>query len=495
MSTRPPIEGDGVRVNFFNFLLRTPGEVAPPLRVSIPDTIVFEHNCPRSWFYYDVENKEIRKRAGRDLQAGTILAEFGTSTPGLASGSGTSTSISTVATFTYLRHEDGLREPAVTTLYLTKEGLEKLLITTSVVKLEGILQKHFLPIELNECVIQATWGAKLCIIRRRMNHRTITDRPRLLSEKHCTFDGPDHLSIEVSTAKDTVGDITSITERIVEHVARTARMKPVSMILYFKLDQQRKPRLLWCSSLRFDKHPYHLPPACVFVSPELEGPDTTADDAALDDMAIAQTKLERRSRPGSPTSHDAGGSHSPSLINTAFHASNASTAHHTSSSVGGGVMLPPEAVLKIERISEQWHTFHDETDIEANLIHEQRLNAKQIVDDALYAVLAVSVSEGSGGVGGATAVRLPPELAHLLGGEARLVSLTHSIGLVESGISDMGPTSPTHLSTATAPPVAVMMTMAQEWLDKHFALRMASLLDRAATQVQWVALQAVLPLL
>ncbi|CUG36682.1 Hypothetical protein, putative [Bodo saltans] len=492
MSTRPPIEGDGVRVNFFNFLLRTPGEVAPPLRVSIPDTIVFEHNCPRSWFYYDVENKEIRKRAGRDLQAGTILAEFGTSTPGVSSGSGASTSITTVATFTYLRHEDGSNEPAVTTLYLTKEGLEKLLITTSVVKLEGILQKHFLPIELNECVIQATWGAKLCLIRRRMNHRTITDRPRLLSEKHCTFDGPDHLSIEVSTAKDTVGDITHITERIVEHVARTARMKPVSMMLYFKLDQQRKPRLLWCSSLRFDKHPYTLPPACVFVSPELESPDTTADDTALDDMAIAQSKLERRSRPGSPTHADGGGgSQSPSLMSTAYHTSSSTATTHYNGTVGGGVILPPEAMLKVERISEQWHTFHDETDIEANLIQEQRLNAKQIVDDALYAVLAGS----EGGGGGPTAIRLPPELSHLLGGEARLLSLTHSIGLVESGSSDMGPNSTTHVSIATAPPVAVMMTMAQEWLDKHFAHRMASLLDRAATQVQWVALQAVLPLL
>lgn len=479
-----------MRVNFFNFLLRTPGEVAPPLRVAIPDTIVFEHNCPRSWFYYDVENKEIRKRAGRDLQAGTILAEFGTPTVGLPSGSGVATSISTVATFTYLRHEDGEHDAAVTTLYLTKESLEKLLITTSVVKLEGILQKHFLPIELNECVVQATWGAKLCIIRRRMNHRTITERPRLLSEKHCTFDGPDHLSIEVATAKDTVGDITHITERIVEHVARTARMKPVSMMLYFKLDQQRKPRLLWCSSLRFDKHPYSLPPACVFVCPELEGHDTSADDMALNDMDAAQSKLERRSRPASPTH----GSTAPSMMGTSYHSSalGSGATGGAGNGVGGGCVLPPEAVLSIERISEQWHTYHDESDVEAGLIQEQRMNAKQIVDDALYAVLE---APDGGAPSGQTAVRLPSELAHLLGGETRLSSLTHCIGLVPAGSADVGPSGTTHVSAPSAPPVAVMMTMAQEWLDRHYAQRMACLLDRAATQVQWVALQAVLPLL
>lgn len=503
MSSRPPIEGDGIRVNYFNFLMRTPGEVAPPLQVSIPDTIVFEHNCPRSWFYYDVENREIRKRAGRDLQAGTILAEFG----------GHQSPISTIATFTYLNHQveahhsssgasgnagaehhhhhgdpNAVPEPTVTVLYLTKAALERLLVSSSNVKLEGLLQKHVMPCETNECIMQAVWGPKVCVVRRRMNRRSLTDRPRLLSEKHCTFDGPDHLSIEVSTAKDTVLEVTELCERMVGHVGRAVRMRPINMMLYFKLDAQRRPRLLWCSSLRLEGHRIPGPISSNFLSPELEGDSAMeGDEDLLGECAEAQGKLEKAIR-------QQGTSSSPARMrDSAVSAGRSFTIMEdllqTAAADTSALKLPPQADAILSRMVLQWHEVQEGDAYRK--VQQQQATARQMVEDALYAAMSTR-QEALEPID--CVIRFPADLASYLGGESAVQELAKSTGLIVTRNGDlMSPAA--RPSNPSTPPLMIVLSMANEWIDRHFAAKLKVLLEASLAQLQWNAVTALLPTL
>ena len=71
------LEGEGLLPLFYDHLSKIDRSHEQRLRgVSLPDTVVYEHNFPRAWYGWDRETQEIIKRPGRDLDARTIFAEF-----------------------------------------------------------------------------------------------------------------------------------------------------------------------------------------------------------------------------------------------------------------------------------------------------------------------------------------------------------------------------------------------------------------------------------
>jgi hypothetical protein len=466
MTTRHPVEGDGCRVNIFSLLMRMPGE-GHGLRCPIPDTVVFERNCPRSWFFYDNDSKEVRRRAGRDLQATTIIAEFSRTAPGH----------DVCATLTYVNKavESDTGDPVVSVLYLTPEELSTLLTTSSPsVKQEAVLQKYVTPAEKNECVIQVSWGPRMCVVRRRMNRRQLTDKPKVSAEKHVTFDGPDRYSLEVSTAKDTVNDITLLCGAIVEHLLRSSRLHVASMTLYFKLDAAGRPRLLWCSSIRMDGHWFQGSANIKFLSTQLEGTHGQDDTDSLVLANKLQERLERAMLAAAPAI-------SPSR----------------KGSPGSRPQSPPSAVpsLSLERsgdgtpslprvmaaLASSWFTVTEEVEEEHRVLREREAAARVLVEDALYA----AVSHFQGPDPGDYVVRLPMELGQCLGDDkaqsaTQVAKLMHAIGLQESATGELViPAAGPGRDCDLVPPVGSMGSIASKWLDQHFAARLQKILNKA----------------
>ena len=472
MATRHPVEGDGCRINLFALLMRLPGE-GLGLKCPIPETIVFERNCPRSWFFYDHDSKEVRRRAGRDLQATTIIAEF----------SRTSSGQEVCATLTYVNKEVEAEsgDPVVSVLYLTPTELASLLTTSSPsLKQEAVLQKYVPPVEKNECVIQATWGPRVCVVRRRMNRRQLSDKPKILAEKYVTFDGPDRYSLEVSTAKDTVNDITLQCGMIVEHLLRSYRLRVVSTTLYFKLDLAGRPRLLWCSSMRLDGHRFHTSANVKFLSTQLEGKFAGDDVDDLANVNRMQERLERAmiTAPPSPTRRV----HSPSSGSRP----QSPAAVIPSLTFGDKRSRPGEEAASpvlnaVNALAAGWHTVTDEVEEEYKSLQDGEASARLVVEDALYA----AVTHFQGPDPSDYVLRLPMELGHYLGdGKAQSSSqvrqLVHALGVQaapggELVIPAPGPSRDGDL----IPPVGSMGSIASEWLDKHFAHRYQALLSKA----------------
>lgn len=40
----------------------------------LPDTIIYEHNYPRSWLYFDGKSQELKRHTGKDLDTKSIAA-------------------------------------------------------------------------------------------------------------------------------------------------------------------------------------------------------------------------------------------------------------------------------------------------------------------------------------------------------------------------------------------------------------------------------------
>jgi hypothetical protein len=70
-----PLEGDGI-VNLYFYLWQKNNELKSCPLVQIPQTILFEHNFPRGWYYYDPKQQELKQRTGMDLDTKKIIAEF-----------------------------------------------------------------------------------------------------------------------------------------------------------------------------------------------------------------------------------------------------------------------------------------------------------------------------------------------------------------------------------------------------------------------------------
>eukprot|EP00760_Papus_ankaliazontas_P003918 PhM_4_TR11664/c0_g1_i1/m.64158 len=256
------LEGDGVLTGFYNHLWKRNKDFQS-CKVMIPDTIVYDHNFPRSWFTYDKKQKNIEKRQGRDLDPSSINEAFSKSKD---------PDVGILASYLY-SYEDAVTGETITSVeFFNERGL--LEFVNRKIKREGILQKFVIPKGHNNSVIQAIWSPRVCLVQRRMNVNPIKDK--LLTERDpyscaVTYEGPTHFSEESTCAIRTTAQIEDICLDIVSHFHNTEHKNITRMVVYFKVDHNDKLWLLWCGSLRVadrqtqSQMPVNLSP--IFTSP------------------------------------------------------------------------------------------------------------------------------------------------------------------------------------------------------------------------------------
>mmetsp|Transcript_4841 Transcript_4841/g.8793 ORF Transcript_4841/g.8793 Transcript_4841/m.8793 type:complete len:542 (-) Transcript_4841:376-2001(-) len=259
-----PLEGDGLLVNFYNHMWKKNKDFQSCPGVRCPDTIVYDHNFPRGWYTYDQKNKEMKKKQGKELDTSSIYTAF-------SKAPDANVDIVAAYLWSYEQEKNGHTEAITSVEFFTKDDLTDFLNNRKT-KREGILQRFLVPKGLNNSLIQAVWSPRVCIVQRKTNRYSISDRSYSAYERAVTYEGPSHYTEDGICAPKTTAQIKSICSNICQHFTNTEHKNITRMVLYFKVDKNDLVWLLWCGSVRISDRqhqsqmPLNLSP--IFTSPD-----------------------------------------------------------------------------------------------------------------------------------------------------------------------------------------------------------------------------------
>lgn len=240
-----PMEGDGIVLEFYNFLTkRNPKTMKPCRDIFVPDTVVFERNFPRGWYTTDVKAREVMRKQGRELDASTIESGFKEDVPDTCP---------MVATYLNTREEvlDGRTVTQTTVEVFNKDTIGAFLSRKD--KQEGILQKFVMPKGYHNSVIKAVWSPRVCMVQRRTNKFSVFDKKRAENDPFSaavTYEGPSYLSEEGTMSGNVAKEVKKLCGHMVQHFYYTEHKFITRMVVYFKADQRSRIWFLWCGSLR-----------------------------------------------------------------------------------------------------------------------------------------------------------------------------------------------------------------------------------------------------
>ncbi|CCW61764.1 unnamed protein product [Phytomonas sp. EM1] len=279
-SRHHPIEDDGLCHLLYQYLQRSLKGCEQKLSsIYLPETIVFEHNFPRVWYYYDKDSEAISKRPSRMLDVQSMFRFFGVPIK----------NIDVVAQFFYATVPIGeawdailsrrAKEQNSTLLsqgltyveFFTVEGLKDFLLQQHR-KPDGVLQRFVLPkgdgSSRKNNQIQVFWSPLMTSVYRRTNYHRLDDRMVPIPARLSTYDGPAYYSYESMVADDTKVCLTGLCEDIVRHFYQVEKKQITRMVLYFKIDDNNRVWLLWCSSVRVEPDSFN--PSTLRVPPLLD---------------------------------------------------------------------------------------------------------------------------------------------------------------------------------------------------------------------------------
>jgi hypothetical protein len=236
----------------------------------IPDTIVWENNIPKGWYYFDrkeghvlrrkVETKAIQQAFLRDAQyADDVVA---------------------VLYCTDTSSERG--EPAILYQFITAASLEGFLFENGRGKGTAILQQFTQSLHAahNDC-IEAVWSPSLFHVNRRQNIHEIADDRVDINDRCITFEGKTHFSKLVQCTSRLRDQVRTACEAFVRHFNDTDTKHVVSrLVLRFKMNGSSELVLLHCVSVRIMRAAMPQP---IFtkaggVTPALGDPSKAAAD-------------------------------------------------------------------------------------------------------------------------------------------------------------------------------------------------------------------------
>ncbi|AAZ11729.1 uncharacterized protein TEOVI_000543400 [Trypanosoma equiperdum] len=245
-----PLEGDGLRPQLYLHLWKkNKGSESRLKNVRLPDTVVYEHNFPRAWYTYDAEAREINKHPGKMLDAQSIYQHFSRPTAGYEI-------VAQFLTTCPVDDPESLTPNGELISYseiFTAETLREFLFNKSR-KPDGILQKFVPPkgetTMRRNAQLQVSWSPLMAVVYKRTNKYRLDDHRVPVHMRAATFDGDNHLSELSLVADETKGRLDLLCREVVDHVYFTDRKLITRMVLHFRIDDDNRPWLLWCSSLR-----------------------------------------------------------------------------------------------------------------------------------------------------------------------------------------------------------------------------------------------------
>lgn len=138
----------------------------------------------------------------------------------------------------------------------------------------GIVQRFVLPKGGKNTVIKAAWSPSMCLVERRVNVHGVTDKRVPMGDRLVTFEGPEHLSESMPLAPAALlgRKVQFLCNSVAQHVLEVTQghCRIASMVLHFKVDEDNKLWLLFCSSLRLAGRASGLACNSINLSPNFE---------------------------------------------------------------------------------------------------------------------------------------------------------------------------------------------------------------------------------
>ena len=138
----------------------------------------------------------------------------------------------------------------------------------------GIVQRFVLPKGGKNTVVKAAWSPSMCLVERRVNVHGVTDKRVPMGDRLVTFEGPEHLSESMPLAPAALlgRKVQFLCNSVAQHVLEVTQghCRIASMVLHFKVDEDNKLWLLFCSSLRLAGRASGLARNSINLSPNFE---------------------------------------------------------------------------------------------------------------------------------------------------------------------------------------------------------------------------------
>lgn len=212
----------------------------PAELVVIPDTVVWENNIPKGWFYFDAKEKHVHRRK---VETKAIQRAF---------LQNARYSDDVVAVLYSLNGTSDGGDPEMIYQFINASALEGFLFENGRGKGTSILQR-FVP-SLNAThndMIEAVWSPALFHAHRRQNIHEIADDRVDVNDRCITFEGRTHLSRLVQCTSRLRGQVKRVTEALAQHFHETEPKQRLSRVVaYFKMTDTSELMLLYVASVR-----------------------------------------------------------------------------------------------------------------------------------------------------------------------------------------------------------------------------------------------------
>jgi hypothetical protein len=267
--------------------------------LSIPHTVVYEHNFPKGLFHAGLDGNLMR-RVGKEIDSKIVFRVFSESegpktksksasggvagaarnVPGTPSRDPTGES-DIVAVYTekgednmysaqyftdaalraFLLGSTAEASPASSSLASTSASVGNgatasttnpdLVDLRPVASKNGILQKFIYPVGPHNEMIQVLWTPHVCIAEKLRSCMLLGDVTKTPFQRAATIEGPANFNTRAYVSPATAESIRLRCESLVDQLYVVERRLVSCMTLYFKVDEHGNLWLLWCAYLRF----------------------------------------------------------------------------------------------------------------------------------------------------------------------------------------------------------------------------------------------------
>ena len=210
--------------------------------ISIPDTVVWENNIPKGWFYFDAkEGRVVRRKVETQALEGIFLK--GVLDP--------ETVVATVYTIDGTR-EDGT--PGIGFDFLNTKAFRDYVFVVNRSRAKGtsILQRFVTPLNsAQNDMIHVVWSQSVVQVSRRQNIHQLSD-VRIPAALRCpTFEGVTHLSRLMHSTARLKQQVQRAAQKLADFFSETdAKFRLVRLSAYYKMDHQSRLQLLYAPSVR-----------------------------------------------------------------------------------------------------------------------------------------------------------------------------------------------------------------------------------------------------
>jgi hypothetical protein len=242
-----PLEGDGCVSALFHYIWNKNNQKKSCPLVNVPDTVVYKYRQPAYWYFTSKDRSGgVKMKNKTNLGNANVESTFSNKSGGSASE---------VVAY-YISSEQVPGQGMLTTIeHFDTHGLKDFLMNHDKEN-NGILQRFVDGKGGHNSMFRAIWSPNVFHVERRTNVNGMGDRKVNMHQRVVTFEGNEHFS-ESLTVTDTLlgAQMQRICECIVDHCGYHLHLQGESsrinrMVIHFKVDDNNRVWLLWCSSIR-----------------------------------------------------------------------------------------------------------------------------------------------------------------------------------------------------------------------------------------------------